>query len=431
MKHEIYATLKKSSLPGPDDITRVELENGITLLIRPNFNTLSVNISGYLMAGSLYEGEHKLGLADFVSSALMRGTKDRPFQEIYHQLESIGASLSFSGGTHTAGFSGKSLGDDLEILAGTIAESLRIPIFPDEHVERVRSQLLTALDLRAQDTSEMAALGFDEIVYQGHPYQYPEDGTLETVSTIQREDLLDFHRKHYGPREMVIAVAGAVEPDRATQVLDEKLGDWSNPDQPPVAEVPPAPDMDKTMNRHYTIPEKSQTDIVMGAAGPSRLSPDYYPAKIGNSVLGQFGMMGRIGESVRNKAGLAYYAYSSVSSSIGPGPWTVSAGVAPENTDRAISLIKDEIERFVSEPVSDEEFQDSQSSYIGKLPLALESNAGVAGALLNIERYQLGLDYFHHYEEMIRSVAPEDALLIAQKYLDPQHLGIATAGPQS
>lgn len=429
MRNSSFALLKKSSLPGPDDISRRELENGIVLLVRPNFNTLSVSVSGYLTAGSLYEPLQKMGLADFVSSTLMRGTETHTFQEIYSGLESIGASLALSGGTHTAGFSGKSLGTDLEILIGSIGEVLRQPTFPEDHVERVRSQLLTALDLRAQNTSEMASLAFDEIVYEGHPYQYPNDGMPDTVSAITRQDLIAFHRRHYGPRGMVIAIAGAVEPERAFQSVVKALGDWDNPEQPTVKTVPPAPALEETTSRHYTIPDKSQTDIVLGAAGPSRCSPDFYPGKIGNSVLGQFGMMGRIGEAVRKNAGLAYYAYSSLSSSMGPGPWTVSAGVDPEDTERVIQLIMDELERFLDQPVSEEEFSDSQSSYIGKLPLALESNAGVAGSLLNIERYQLGLDYFHRYEDMIREIAPQDAHRVANTYLNLQHLGIATAGP--
>jgi len=425
----MHNSLSKTSLPGPDDIIRNELENGITLLVRPNFNTLSVSITGYLMAGSLYEPQEKMGLADFVSSCLMRGTAKRSFQDIYHKLESIGASLSFSGGTHTAGFAGKSLGDDFQTLIRTIAAALREPTFPEDHVERVRSQLLTALDMRVQNTSEMASITFDEIIYPDHPYQYPEDGYPDTISLIKRQDLIGFHNQHYGPQAMVIAVTGAVKPDVVIQAIGEQLGDWTNKNQPPVATVPPAPQLDETVRRHFTIPDKSQADIVLGAAGPSRRSQDFYPAKVGNSVLGQFGMMGRIGEAVRNKAGLAYYAYSSVSSSIGPGPWSVSAGVDPGNTEEAIQLILDELDRLISQPISQEEFSDSQSRYIGKLPLALESNAGVAGALLNIERYELGLDYFHNYEEMIREITPQDALQVARKYLDPQRVGIATAGP--
>jgi zinc protease len=140
-------------------------------------------------------------------------------------------------------------------------------------------------------------------------------------------------------------------------------------------------------------------------------------------------MMGRIGDSVRNRAGLAYYAYSSLSSSIGPGPWTVSAGVAPENTDKALELIEEEIRKLVTEPVSPEELSDVQSNYVGRLPRTLESNSGVASTLLIMERHQLGLDYLQNYEAMIREITRESILEAAREYLDPDRLAISTAGP--
>jgi len=428
MSQPTFAPLNKSSLPGPDDITRAQLPNGITVLVRPNFNSMSVSMAGYFHAGSLYEPGEKLGLADFTSSCLMRGTQQFSFQEIYEKLESIGASFGFSSGTHTAGFGGKSLVDDFDTLLEILSSALREPTFPSQPVEIVRSQILTGLALRSQDTSEMASLLFDQIVYEGHPYSNPGDGYPETIMAIKEEDLVDFHARHYGPDGMVIVVVGAVSPDLAIDRITETLGDWSNPRQPEVITVPLVPALEKTITKHASIPEKSQSDLIMGVAGPSRHSPDYIPARLGNSVLGQFGMMGRIGNAVRKKAGLAYYAYSSLSSSIGPGPWYVSAGVHPKNVKKAIKLIKAEIEHFVNEPVSVEELEDSKSSYIGKLPLALESNAGVAGAILTLERFDLGLDYYQRYEEIISAVTPQDALAAAQKYLDLERFAIATAG---
>jgi len=423
------ASLNIETLPGPQDIARKELENGIVILVRPNFNTLSVSLAGYLPAGSLYEPEEKLGLADFTASGLMRGTQQRSFQEIYNSLESIGASLRFSGGTHTSGFSGKALADDLDILTEILKQSLLNPTFPSQQVERIRSQQLTGLDLRAQDTGDMASLVFDQLAYQNHPYRHPGDGFPETIAAITRRDLLDFHSRQYGPRGMVISVSGAVQPERVFQLIEDTLGSWDNPDQPEEITVPPAPDISETIKRHHTIPEKSQADLVLGAPGPSRCSPDFIPARLGNNILGQFGMMGRIGDAVRSKAGLAYYAYSSVSSSIGPGPWTVSAGVNPADLDRALDLIIQEIEAYVSQPVTGEELGNSKSSYIGKLPLALESNAGVASALLNLERYGLGLDYYQNYQAMINQVSAEEILEVSRKYLDPDRLAVATAGP--
>jgi zinc protease len=139
--------------------------------------------------------------------------------------------------------------------------------------------------------------------------------------------------------------------------------------------------------------------------------------------------MGRIGDSVREKTGLAYYAYSSLSAGQGPGAWYVSAGVNPANLEQAIELIIRELTLFVEKGVTPEELSDSQSSYIGSLPLSLESNHGVANALLRIERYNLGLDYYRQYPDLVRAVTREDVLAVAQKYIRPAQLAIATAGP--
>ncbi|MEA3350081.1 MAG: pitrilysin family protein, partial [Chloroflexota bacterium] len=420
----------KAALPGPDDITRVEFSNGITVLARANFNSPSVTVRGYLNVGGLFDPDEKMGLSGFTSSALMRGTKERNFQAIYHALESVGANLGFNGATHTTALGGRSLVEDLPLLLELLANSLREPIFPEQQVERLRSQLLTGLVLRAQNTGDMAGLTFDQIVYKHHPYQRPEDGYTETVQAITRQDLIDFHRQHYGPRGMVITVVGAVAPEQAVAKVRAALGDWENSHQlepPPLPAIIPVEDL---IIQQVEIPGKIQSNIILGVAGPPRKSEDFYDAVLGNNVLGQFGMMGRIGEAVRERAGLAYYAYSRVNGGIGPGPWMVSAGVNPENVKKAVELIRLEIERFTTEPVSAEELSDSKANFIGRLPLALESNSGVAGGLLNLERHGLGLDYYLRYADLVRAVTPEGILAAAQKYLHPDRLAVAVAGPE-
>jgi zinc protease len=186
--------------------------------------------------------------------------------------------------------------------------------------------------------------------------------------------------------------------------------------------------LSETVRRHVSIPGKSQTDIYMGVASMTRKSPEYLAASLGNSVLGQFGMMGRIGDVVREQSGLAYYAYSSLSAGVGPGAWEVSAGVGTANVEKAIELVREEIRRFVTHGVSAEELADSQANFIGRLPLSMESNMGVANALINIERYDLGLDHYRHYPDRVKSVTPEQIVEAARKYLDPEKLAVTSAG---
>ena len=417
-----------NSLPGPEDITRVELPNGITILTRSNFESPSVVINGYLPSGSLFDPPEKLGLSYFTALALMRGAGKRNFQEIFNSLETVGASLGFSASVHNTTFGGRSLAEDLPLMLGVLADCLRTPTFPPDQIERLRAQLLTGLALRAQDTADMASITFDAAVFAGHPYGNPEDGYVETVQPITRADLVDFHKRRYGPRGAVIVVVGAVTADHVIEQIRKVLGDWQNPEQTDPPALPAIAPLTQTIRKHVLLAGKSQNDLVLGTLVPKRCAPDYLAASLGNSVLGQFGMMGRIGEVVREQAGLAYYASTSLNAWIESGSWEVSAGVNPANTQRAIDLIRSEIERFVREPVSAEELENSQANYIGRLPLSLESNAGVAGAILNLERFQLGLDYYLRYPERVQRVTVEAVLEAAQHYLDPDKLAIISAG---
>ena len=420
---------EKISLPGSDDIAREVLSNGITILTRSNFSSPSVVATGYFGAGSLLDPDDKLGLAEYTSYALMRGTATRTFDKIYNELESVGASLGFSSGVHTSGFNGRSLAEDLPLLLDLLAEALIAPSFPKAEMEKLRAQLLTGLAIRAQDTSDMASMVFDAILFKGHPYSRPEDGYPETIQRIKRSDLVKFHHDYYGPRGMVIAIVGAVTAEEAVRQVKRALGSWQVKGQKEAPALPDLKLLKKTVSKHHRIPGKSQSDLVIGTNGPRRRDPEYMSASLGNNILGQFGMMGRIGEVVREKSGLAYYAYSSLSAGTGPGSWEVSAGVNPQNVKKTLELIKDEMKRFVQEGVSEEELADSKANFIGRLPLSLESNGGVANALLNIERHQLGLDYYRRYPAFVNEITREDVSSTARKFIDVDRLAIAVAGP--
>jgi zinc protease len=417
------------SLPGPRDIHREVLPNGITVLARSNFNSPSVNITGYLPVGSIVESDENLGLADFVSSALMRGTEKHTFDDIYNQLESVGASLGFDSNVHTISFGGRSLVEDLPLLLRLLSESVRTPIFPKNEIEKLRAQFLTGLAVRAQDTSDMASLIFDQILYDGHPYSRPSDGFPETIQAITRKHLVDFYRLYFGPRGMVIVIVGGIAPKKAVELVHRALGGWHVKAQKEMPALPPFTPLRKTVKRHHKIPGKSQADLIVGTSGPRRKDLEYFAASLGNSVLGQFGLMGRIGDVVREKSGLAYYAYSSLSAGFGPGSWEVCAGVNPRNVNKTLDLILGELKRFVRNRVTADELADSQANFVGRLPLSLESNGGVAGALVNIERYDLGLDYYERYADTVRAVTRADIVETARKYIDPERLAISIAGP--
>lgn len=418
------------NFPGPHNIARFQLANGITVLAFSNMSSKSLTISGMLSSGGAWDQPGKYGTAHFTAAMLLRGNENSSFQEINDQLEGVGASLSFSASTRNTYFRGRSLVKDFPLLLALIRDSLTKPTFPEIYIKRLRNQLLTGLIIRDQDTQEKASLEYDKILFKDHPYGIPVDGYPDTIQAIQREDLVRHHQT-YQPQGAILAICGALQTEEIKSVIQQFLEDWNTGNEISEPLFPVLPPLTQTTRIHFPIAGKSQSDIQMGGYAPNRSSDDYYPAFVGNHVLGQFGLYGRIGRSVRNKEGLAYYAYSSVNAFNDAGSWEFSAGVNPKNIEKTISLIIKEIEHYLDTPVSREELGDSQSHLIGRLPMSLESNAGIANALLSIERFGLGLDYFQNYAKRIQSITPEQILEVSRRYLDPKKLVIISAGAKA
>jgi zinc protease len=397
--------------------------------VRENHASPAVVVTGYLQVGALDESPRQAGLADFTADALMRGTANRSLEEIYGSLEAVGASLGVSGGTHTTGFGGKSLAEDVPLLFDLLSEVLRQPSFPPDEVEKLRGEILADLAERAHDTRRMANLAFYELAYpEGHPYAVSSIGYPETVTGIERDDLVVFYDGGYGPRGTAIVVVGAVETSEAVARVEAALGDWEGRTH----EREPLPKVDRlreVRKRVVSITDKTQSDVVLGYPGPPRTHPDYLDARVCNTILGVFGLMGRLGENVRDEQGLAYSSYSRLSGGPGPGPWRVLAGVDPANVERAVESIRAEIRRMCDELVDGDELKDSQAYLTGSMPLQLETNEGVARTILNMERYGLGLDYLQRYKDLIDAVTPERVRAAARRWLDPDAYALAIAGP--
>lgn len=424
-------TIARGSIPGAHNITRAVLTNGITVLVYENFAAQSVVISGTLRVGALNETPAQNGLAALTASASMRGAQKHDFNAINEALEDIGADLDLGSNVNTTSFSGKALAEDLPTLIDVLADVVRHPTFPIPQVERLRGEILTALQYRSQDTRYRANRAFHEALYPAdHPYHYSVRGSIESVRKITPIDLKAFHDQFYGPEGMICVVVGAVKAADAVDIVRARFEDWQNPKQPTPVTIPDVETVAAPRRSMIALPGKTQSDIVLGLPGPSRFSPDYHAASLANSVLGQFGMMGRIGKSVREELGLAYYAYSQVEGGFGQAPWSVSAGVNPANVDLALEKMQDEIRRLVSEPVSADDLADNQAYYTGHLPLQLESNEGIASSVRNLETYSLGLDYLVTYRDLIYSLTRDDLLAAAQHYLNPDALVIGIAGPE-
>lgn len=424
------STKSSSSLPGPDTIYDVTLDNGLRLLVRENHSSPSVVINGYLAGGAVLEPEDQAGLSAFAASLLMRGTTSRTFEQINDAIESVGASLGVYSGRHAIAISGKGLAEDFGLLTAVLGDVLRNPTFPPEHVERVRGQRLTALQERDNDTRAVSSMLFHARAYPaGHPYSRPVDGYQDSIRSMARDDMVDFFRSSYGPDGGVLVVVGAVEAQEVHERVSEALGGWQG--QPLRSVTFPEPTRPDSLVRDERIMAgKTQSDIVLGVPGLRRSDPEFHAARLGNTVLGRFGMMGRLGVNVREKLGLAYYSYSALVAGKEPGGWMVMAGVNPRNVERCLEAVDEELDRLGAELVPPEELKDSKAYLTGSLPLQLETNEGMAQAILDMVWYDLGLDYLLRYPDEVNAVTAEQVQSIAAEYLRPHAYVLAIAGPE-
>ncbi|MBN1936221.1 MAG: insulinase family protein [Anaerolineae bacterium] len=424
------AQLHLDLLPGPHNIARRRFANGVVGLAYENRHSPSVVVHGWLWAGSIDVPREQAGLAAFTASMLKRGTQNRTFAQINEAVESLGATLSIGGGGHTTRFTVKCLVEDLPQLLDLLTDCLYHPTFPPEYIERRRTQILTAIEQRNDSTQAVASLAFGELMYPGHPYSLSQLGYEDSIAALMGEDIEAFYRTHYGPQKMGVTIVGAMPCSQGLDFLEAAFASWigANHDRAPLPEVarPTQP-----IRKSILMPAKFQSDLVIGWPAMTRTWPDFDAASLANCILGEFGLMGRLGTNVRQNQGLAYYVYTALEAGLGTGAWTAMAGIDPENIELIVESILDEIKRLQTEPVDAEELADNKSYIIGSLPLRLEGNEGIAAQIVEMELFDLGLDYVQRFPSLVASLTAQDVIEVARTYLTPDAYVLAVAGPQA
>jgi zinc protease len=398
------------------NIQRAVLSNGIVVLGTENPTHPSVVIRLGHRAGPILESPELAGVAALTASGLMRGTIHRSFEEINETVDAAGMGLSSGSGRHLSSVSSRCLVEDLRMAIELMADVAQNPTFPQREIDQLRGQILTGLRQADNDTGAVADRQFRELVYPlGHPYRLRTHGYVDTVSHLTRNHLEAFHATHYGPAGAFIVAAGDIVFGELVVMLEEAFGDWRGPGTGAVSvETPPAPE---PIQREVVVPGKTQSDLVVGVPSIRRNDSDFHPLRMANLILGQLGMMGRLGEAVREEQGLAYGVHSELDAGLGPGPWCIRAGVNPANVDKALDAIRAEMHRLVDGGVTDDELERGKNYSAGSLVLRLETNDGVAALMQDVELFDLGLDYAERYPGIIRALTRDAVNAAASRHI--------------
>ena len=404
---------------------REVLPNGIVLLVaeRPAVPIVAVRV--LMRAGAVYDPADRAGLANLTGAALTRGTAKRTGPELDSAIEFVGGSLQAGAGRDGLTVSLTAQKKDMTLGLDLVSEVVLSPTLPDGEVTRKVAEIGAAIKRSDEDPGTVAARALGRLVFQGHPYGFPVEGTRESVARLTRDDVVNFYREHARPDTTVIAVVGAVTVDEARREIMARFGSWVRPTAslPSVASATAsASAREETVKRELT-----QTTIMFGRQAVLQTDPDYFPLAVASYVLGG-GSASRLYTRVREESGLAYSVYSWFS------PWrygssfAVSAQTRTAEAPKVVAMIREELARMGRELVGDRELALAKQYLIGSFPLRLDTSGKVADFLVAVEDRGLGLDYADRYKERIAKVTAADVQRVAVKYFPPTSFDLVIVG---
>jgi zinc protease len=409
---------------------RTQFKNGLVLLHNRAAANPSVVVRALIRAGSSREHPSEQGIAGLTGRMLRQGTENIGKAALAEELDGMGAGLSVDAGYALVVVSIKCLSGDFNRAMEILSELVRRPTFPADELERLKGQLLTDLKEMDDNTRVVSERTWRELAYPAtHPYHRLTVGNAASVQAATRDHLTNFLKAWYGANQTTLMVVGDVPIDEASAAAERNLGDWPTTRTEPVESTLPTSELPARQLREVAMVGKTQGDVAIGLPTLERTSPDFYALSFANHILGRMYFMGRFGEKVRDEQGLAYYAYSELHGSYGRGAWLMRAGVNPRNLDKALDSIDTELKAFLAEGPTPAEQADGVTSLLGSLPRQLETNEGAAAVMGEIELYDLGLDYLERYPDIVRSLTRERVTEAARRWILPDHLITAIAGP--
>ena len=400
--------------------------NGVPVYFIPTRELPMVDAQILFNAGSIRDGERP-GLAMMTNALLEEGAGDWSADVIADRLDRIGARFSAGSRRDSAWASLRSLVDPryLQPAVETVARLLKEPTFAPDAVERVRKQMLSGLQERAQSPGAIAQDAFFKALYGDHPYGSPPHGTTASVNAITRADLQTFHRRYYTTANVVVALVGDLDRSAAERLANALVGEL------PVGEAAPPPPPAPTVptNRTIRIPHpSSQSHILIGQMGVNRTDPDYYALYLGNHVLGGNGLVSQLAQEIREKRGLAYGAYSAFSPMRQAGPFLINLQTRNDQADTALQVAQTTLREFTANGPSAEALEEARQNITGGFALDLAGNGKLASALGLIAFYGLPLDYLQNYIGTINGITLEQVKHAWQRHVQPDQMTTVIVG---
>ncbi len=413
------------------NVERLELPNGMIVLLAENRALPAVSINAIVKTGERFVSDDKAGLASLAGEMLDEGTTSRSAQQIASAIESTGGSLQTTGGYATTGVSVTALSSDLDLGLELTADLLRHAQFPEDRLQIERGRRQAEIVARQDEPQIVASEAFNEIIFAGTPQHRPLIGYEETVAKLTRADLLAWHQRFFVPNNTIMAIAGDFSAAETAAKAERLFTDWEPAPQFILPDVPRPQRQPQPLTR-FINRDKEQVNIYLGHVGIARAHPDYHTVRVLDTILGDSpGFTSRIPRILRDEQGLAYTTYCHLARSAGlePGRFVAFIGTSPDNLEQAVAGLREQIASIVAAPPTAAEVETARDYLTGSFVFEFETNAQMAAFMISAELHQLGFDYPLRFLSEISRVSAAEVWRVAQQQIAPDKLTLVVVGP--
>jgi len=405
---------------------RTTLRNGLRLLTAQMPGMRSASIAFFFTVGSRYEYDAVAGISHFIEHMLFKGSQRYPTARLISEtIEGVGGVFNGSTGKELTSYTARVPGEHLPIVMNVLADLVRHSLFDATEIEKERNVILEELSSTRDDPQEWVGLLLDQAMWPGLPLGRDDAGFEETVSQLQRQQMLSYLDEYYRPNSLVISVAGNIDHALVLDTTESLFSDWQAREHT---------SWSKSLPPHDTPPvvlvtkETEQANICLGTLGIAHSSPDYYTLVLINAILGD-GMSSRLFQTIREEQGLAYDIGSYFNSYFETGNLVVSAGVDPLQTEAAIRAISGELTRLCETAVPEDELGRIKAYIRGSMVLGLEGTQQVASWLGGQESLRNSILDIDEVIARVDAITPQDIQRVAQTCFAPQWRRLAIIGP--
>lgn len=400
-----------------------KLPNGLRVITETMPSVRSVSIGCWVDTGTRDENlEHEHGASHFLEHLLFKGSETLSARDVTETLDAIGAESNAFTSKETTCYWTRLLDQDVATGFDILSEIIQRPAFRANEIDSERQVVIEEINMNDDDPSDVAFENFSTAAFLGHPLEAPVLGTRDSIRGLTRDDIMGYWERRYGTSSLVIAAVGNLEHDDIVTMVEERFGEWDGGSVDHSFE-----EMEPSARVELTRRDTEQAHILIGGKGLRRDDKRRFSYQVLNHIMGS-GMSSRLFREVREERGLAYSVYAFRLAYADAGAWGVYVGTTPSQTDTALKVIRDELDKVMEEGVTEAELERAKGSMRGGLALSLEDSNS---RMVRLGRDELaGMPHLSTDErlERLNAVTREDVQNVAREMYSAERL-IGAVGP--